>query len=180
MIDSRPQAFPLLSTPRLMLRALNLSDDRTVFALHTDLEVTKYLDRPLPVELAGAREFIQKINRGVERGEWYYWAMALKDQPEMIGTICLWNLSLEREKADVGFELLPAFQGKGYMQEALETIIQFAFRKLDMQVIRAYTHAENEKSIRILQRNGFQVLKHISAEEDPDGVPAILFELLPG
>lgn len=73
-----------------------------------------------------------------------------------VGTICLWNFSPENDSAEVGYELLPAFQGKGYMQEALAKVIEFGFEELALPALTACVHAENEASIRLLEKFDFE------------------------
>ncbi|WP_435523251.1 hypothetical protein [Chryseobacterium indoltheticum] len=45
--------------------------------------------------------FILTIKQRVENKETIFWGISLKDQPELIGTICLWNFSEDRKKAEV-------------------------------------------------------------------------------
>lgn len=88
-------------------------------------------------------------------GKAYYWVICLKDQDSPIGSICYWNLDPARNLAELGYELNPDWQSKGYMQEALEALIQFDFTKLGFRVITALTHPDNLASVRILERCGF-------------------------
>ena len=57
--------------------------------------------------------------------------------------------------AEIGFELLPDFQGKGFMHEAIEKVLAYCFDVIQLQSIEAYAHADNEGSIKVLERNGF-------------------------
>ena len=72
-----------------------------------------------------------------------------------MGTICLWNFSDKENKSEIGYELLPQFQGKGIMQEAFLAVLKFAFEVLQLNMIEAWTVAQNENSIKILKRNHF-------------------------
>lgn len=146
---------PVLHTKRLLLRQLKPSDDRAILTLRSDPEVNRYIDRPLSVTLEEAQQFIQKITDGIAKGESVYWGVARLPEEELIGTICLWNFSEEKISAEVGYELLPAFQGRGYMQEALARVIEYGFQELALQEITACVHTENEASIRLLEKFNF-------------------------
>lgn len=156
--------FPNLTTQRLHLRALSTADDRSIFAFRSHVEVGRYLSRPLETSVAGCRIFIDNINEGIRKEEWLYWGMALSNN-QIIGTICLWNLSLKDRCAEIGYELHPDFQKKGLMQEAIEAVLQYAFTTMEFQRIEAYLLTGNLASIRLLERNGFTFLKKVGDEE---------------
>src|SRR5271169_4733940 len=119
--------FPNLTTERLVLRQLIAEDETAIFKLRSDESIAKFLTRPLCKTIEEARAFITKINTGISNNEWLYWTLTLKNNNELIGTICLWNISREHARAEVGFELLPDFQGKGFMQEALTRVLDYGF-----------------------------------------------------
>jgi ribosomal-protein-alanine N-acetyltransferase len=147
--------FPELKTGRLILRQLNESDDNILYSLRSDSEVNRFLDRPPADNVQEVRQFIRKILDGIQRNEWIYWAIRLKNSPELIGTVCLWNFSDDGKTAETGYELLPSFSGYGYMNETLKAVIRFAFRTLSLHRIEAWTHRENYRSTRLLLNNGF-------------------------
>lgn len=72
-----------------------------------------------------------------------------------MGTIGLWNFSDDQTVCEIGFELLPAFQSQGYMNESLSPVIQYAFEILRIKKIEACTHGQNQQSIQLLIKNGF-------------------------
>ncbi|PHN04977.1 GNAT family N-acetyltransferase [Flavilitoribacter nigricans] len=158
------QTFPVFTTPRLELRQLVPEDARDVFRFRSNEEVGRYLSRPLEESLSGCRDFIENIIEGIRKKELYYWAIALPSGPVM-GTICLWNLSFKDLTAEIGYELHPDFQKQGFMQEAIEAILQYAFETMKLQRIEAYLQTGNRASVRLLERNGFKFLKKVGDEE---------------
>lgn len=107
--------------------------------------------------LEASDRFIEKIIKGEAEGVLYYWAITLRDNDELIGTICLWNFSSDGNKAEIGFEMLPQFQGRGYMFQAVKKIISFGFETLNLESIYAFTKPENSPSINLLSRCSFQL-----------------------
>lgn len=144
-------------TPRLLLRKLKVEDWEMISFLRTDIDVNKYVDRPSAETREKALAFILKINGGIDDGNTYYWAIAAHKNNEMIGSICLWNIAADQKTAEVGYDLSPNFQGKGIMNEALSSILDFGFHRLNLENIEAYTHRDNENSKRLLERNGFRL-----------------------
>ncbi len=147
--------FPDLNTERLNLRLLQLSDCNEIFFLRTDEHVNKYIDRAKANSLDDAKKFIEKINDGIRKNDAMFWAITLKDNLKLIGTVSLWNISIEYSKAEIGYELLPQFQGKGIMHEAIAKVIQFGFENMKLQTIEAFTHLENIQSAKLLEKSNF-------------------------
>jgi [ribosomal protein S5]-alanine N-acetyltransferase len=147
--------FPEFIKNDLRLRQLSLSDENEIFLLRSDEMVQKYLDRPFAKTLDDAREFIKKVNNGISENEWIYWAITPLKQETIAGTICLWNFSWTDNKAEIGYELLPDYHGKGIMQEAINIILDYAFNTLMLASVDAILVPENLKSVRVLERNNF-------------------------
>jgi len=147
--------FPILETERLFLRKLSLDDAEEIFTLRSNDEVNKYIDRPKANDIDEAIAFINKVNIGVANDNWLYWVICFKDNPMLIGTICLWNLNEVENKAEVGYELIPKYQGKGIAQEVLSKIIEFGFDVVQLNKIEAYTHKENLSSTKLLEKFNF-------------------------
>ncbi|RYE25387.1 MAG: N-acetyltransferase [Sphingobacteriaceae bacterium] len=120
--------FPVLKTQRLTLRQPVNSDDKEIFALRSDDSVNKYLARKPCESIDEAWNFIQMINKNMQRNDSVYWAVTLNGLNKLIGTICLFNFSNDNLKAEIGYELLPGFQGKGIMQEAASKVVDFGIR----------------------------------------------------
>ena len=155
--------FPVLKTDRLILRQLVSSDDNEIFALRSDNNVNKYLDRGPSKSIDDAKTFIQTISENIQKNDSIYWAIALNSTDKLIGTICLFDFSDDNLKAEIGYELLPDFQGNGIMQEAALRVIQFGFQHVGLNSIVAYTHSENQSSTRLLEKLNF---KRQSADDD--------------
>ncbi len=147
--------FPQLSTARLLLRQLIPADTANMFILRTDEQVNKYLNRPKPKDLAEVQAFIEKINKSVSENESLFWAICRHENPEMIGTICFWNFSDDRKITEVGYSMLPNYQGQGFMTEALDCVLTYASQNLELDAVLAYTHVENTASSRLLVKRGF-------------------------
>ena len=151
--------FPVLKTERLILRQLVSSDDEEVFALRSNNEVNKYLGRKASKTIEDAKSFIKTINENIQNNNSIYWAITLKGTDKLIGTICLYEFSNDQLKAEIGYELLPSFQGKGIMQEASSKVIEFAVLSMGLNSIEAYTHSENQSSTRLLEKLNFEKYK---------------------
>ncbi|HYJ63373.1 MAG TPA: GNAT family N-acetyltransferase [Parafilimonas sp.] len=156
MAERNFNPFPVLKTERLTLRQLVSSDANEIFALRSNDNVNKYLNRKPAKSIDDAKTFIETINKNIQRNDSIYWAITLTGTNKLIGTICLFNLSDDNFKAEIGYELLPDFQGKGIMQEAASKVIDFGIRHIGLNLIEACTHSENQNSTRLLEKFNFK------------------------
>lgn len=146
---------PVLHTQRLTLRQLQPTDDKEIFFLRSDPGVNKYIKRPIAITIDDARRFISDIIEQVHRNEILYWVITHKGKTTAIGTTTLWNIVPEEDLAEVGYTLMPAWQGQGIMQEAFAAVLDFGFHTLGLKKIEAFTHQANERSQKLLERNHF-------------------------
>jgi ribosomal-protein-alanine N-acetyltransferase len=167
-------SFPELQSNRLKLRSLEDKDLTALYGLRSNEQVNRYLDRAPARSVEDAQAFIRKIRDGIAGNQSFYWAITLKEQPGLIGTICIWNLSVDRKTAELGYELHPDNQGKGYMQEAIALVIRFAFDRIGLSVLEAHTHKDNSASTKLLLKNGFQLE---AGKKDPDNKNNLIYLL---
>src|SRR5713101_5470150 len=157
MVQIQFTPFPELSTARFRLRQLMKDDENEIFALRSDDFINQYLDRPKANTLDDARTFISKIANGIAKNEAILWVVTPRDEARFLGTICLWKISREEAKAEIGFELLPENHGKGIMQEVIPKILQFGFEEMKLETIEAELSPRNLKSVRLLEKNNFKL-----------------------
>jgi [ribosomal protein S5]-alanine N-acetyltransferase len=88
-------------------------------------------------------------------GVWIQLGIADGNTNNLIGDIgiCLY---VDGQKAEIGFTLAPAAQGRGLGTEAVHSAIGLIFEQSSAQKIIAITDARNTASIRLLERVGMQ------------------------
>lgn len=155
MLNLSFSPFPNLTTERLRLRRLTINDANEVLLLRSDERVNKFIDRPKAITIDDAISFIHKIENGVANNESVYWAITKKEEDTLIGTICLWNISKEDERAEIGYELHPDLQGKALMQEAICKVVEYGFYTMNLKVITAEVNKDNIRSIKLLEKTNF-------------------------
>jgi [ribosomal protein S5]-alanine N-acetyltransferase len=156
MLNKTFTPFPVLTTRRLTLRQLATNDEQAIFALRSDTEVNKFLDRKMAGSLDDARQFINTVNENIDKNISIYWAITFTDKKELVGTICLFCFSNENAKCEIGYELLTNFQRQGIMQEALEEVIDYVFNTIGVQKVEALFHRDNQSSKKLLEKFSFK------------------------
>ncbi|WP_053990422.1 GNAT family N-acetyltransferase [Mangrovimonas sp. TPBH4] len=167
--------FPVLTTKRLTLRQVLISDVNAVFALRSDNEINKYLDRQPAKNLEDAKHFIANITENIQKGEALYWGITLTESGIFVGSICLFEFSDQHNTCEIGYELLKNHQGKGIMTEAANAVIAYAFQTLSVQTIEASTHKSNQASIKLLDKLHFKKAT-TQDPKDPDFLLYVLYK----
>ncbi|TCL54659.1 ribosomal-protein-alanine N-acetyltransferase [Hydrogenispora ethanolica] len=163
MINFTP--FPNLTTERLVLRQLSEADLDQFFILKSDERLLKNYDAK-PKTYEEARRKLQELIRDIAANRSITWAITLQGRDRLIGSICYWNISPEESKAEIGYELLADWQGRGIMQEAVAAVIEYGFHGMKLQRIEAVPNPGHAKSIKLLERNHF-IRGAEFAETDP-------------
>jgi len=155
-----------LTTERLVLRPLELSDAADCHLLFPRWEIVRYLAKgvPWPYPPDGAHVFYRDVALpAMERGEAWHWSLRLKTAPEqMIGSIAL----LKGDRLNRGFWLGLPWHGQGLMSEAVDAATHYWFEVLKFPVLRAHKAIANVASRRISEKQGMRVI----AREDHDYV----------
>lgn len=157
-----------IRSDRLVLRPLSVEDGPEMLKIRAHPEINKYIGRTPPSNLKEIKAFINKIRKATEAGMTLFWTMRRLNTKEIIGTICLWNIDRKQGKAEIGYELLPEFQGKGYMTEAIQRVLEFGFEAQGFHKIAAYTNRNNDASLRLLTKMGFEYHPEIMDKDYPD------------
>jgi len=126
LMDKNP--FKELKTERLVLRKIDKSDAEVILFLRSDKAINKFIERPenrKTKTLSDAIKHIEKLNMLAENNQSVSWGITLSPNPEIIGTICLWNFSENYKTAEVGYDLNPQFQGKGIMSQTAMSLKAF-------------------------------------------------------
>jgi len=107
--------FPEIKSERLFLRKIEETDCDVILFLRSDEAVTKFIERPenrKTKNISDAIKFIKELDEYLETNKSISWGITLKNDPKIIGTICLWNFSKDKKTAEVGYDLNPDFQKK--------------------------------------------------------------------
>ncbi|HVX51901.1 MAG TPA: GNAT family N-acetyltransferase [Chitinophagaceae bacterium] len=144
-----------MTTERLTLRQLVITDEQEIFTLRSDSEINKYLDRQISRTIDDARNFIHKVNENINNNNSLYWAITVSGKNSLVGTICLFGFSEDNNKCEMGYELLTNFQGQGIMREAAQKVIDYAFNTIQVKKIEAFIHRDNRDSIKLLEKLSF-------------------------
>lgn len=166
-----------LTTPRLVLRPLELADAEQAQLLFPHWEIVRYLAKgvPWPYPPDGAYTYYRDVALpAMEGGEAWHWSLRLKTNPgQMIGSIGL----LKGENLNRGFWLGLPWQGQGLMSEAVDAVTDYWFEVLKFPVLRAPKAIANAASRRISEKQGMRVIAREDQEYVSGTFPTELWEI---
>ena len=161
--------FHNLETERLLLRRVDKNDIKEVFALRSNPETMKYIPRPLVKTDQDALDHIAMIENKIETNEGINWAITLNDNPKLIGIIGHYRIKPEHYRAEIGYMILPEFNGKGIITEAVREVVKYGFDIIKLHSIEAIIDPENLASAKVLEKNGFIKEAHLKENEFYEG-----------
>ncbi|MFI6818016.1 GNAT family N-acetyltransferase [Nonomuraea sp. NPDC050328] len=147
--------FDELTDGVVRLTPIDAGDAADFHALLSDPLTVRYSVNPVPP--------MDQLLRRCRTTE-FWWAtgqrveLAVRDAAtgEFAGQIQLAQVVQPLDQAMVGYSLVPAFRGRGYMGRALGLLVDWAFRETALHRIVAGTDVANEASQRVLERAGFE------------------------
>ena len=167
----------VLTTERLILQPLQLSDAEQIQQLFPVWEIVQFLNAsvPWPYPPDGVHQFFRDVALpAIARGDEWYWTLRPTQQPERI----IGALSLHRgDKLNRGFWLSPPWRGQGLMTEAVYATNDYWFDALGFEVLRVSKAVANSGSRRISEKTGMRVTECYEADYVSGHLPTERWEL---
>jgi len=151
----------MLKTNRLNLRPFSAADLDLLYSLHANEEVAKTTIDGVQ-SLEQVKKHLDNFINHQEKFGYSQWAVFEKESAKFVGRAGFTTRALNKEigeKTEIRFALLPEFWGNGYASELTAELVKFSFEKLQLEIIAAANGPTNEKSHRVLIKNGFQFIK---------------------
>lgn len=174
--------MPELETERLLLRRMRASDTDDMFEYACLEEVTKYLTWFPHPDKRYTRDYLEYLGTRYRVGDFFDWAIILKETDKMIGTCGFTSFDYTNDSAEMGYVLNPTYRGHGIAPEALGEVLKFGFDNLALHRAEARFIEGNEASRRVMEKVGmkFEGIRRggmlIKGEYKNIGVCAVLRE----
>jgi RimJ/RimL family protein N-acetyltransferase len=161
-----------IRTARMLLRKPRAADAPLMFKAYAqDPAVTRYLIWRPHGDIAETHAVIDRFLAAWERQEEFCWLIFTSDSGEMIGSI---GARSEDKGFNLGFLLARSHWGRGYMPEAINAVVDWAFTQPQVSRVWAACDVENRSSARALEKAGFSregVLPQFSVHPNISSAP---------
>lgn len=155
MLEVNFVPFPVLETERLVLRRTTLYDANDYFYLRSSPEAMKHICKPLQKSVEETKEMIYKINEMIAFNDGISWAVCLKNNSKMIGSVSFHRIYKDHYRAEIGYMLHPDYWRLGIISEAVDAIINYGFNTLQFHSIEAHIDPTNIGSEKLLHKFNF-------------------------
>lgn len=146
-----------IKTDRLALRKFTLEDVQKVFDNWTsDPEVSKYARQQSHISVDETQQYISDLMSEYQNTTNYYWAIALLDSNAPIGRINITGMNQPIESVCISFMIGQKFWNKGYITEALSSVLKFFFEEVGVNRIEGRNDVQNPASEKVMIKCGFQ------------------------
>lgn len=163
----------ILETERLLLRQFTLDDSPFILKLlNTDTWLRFIGDRKIKSVEDASQYLLSGPIKSYQTNGFGLSLVALKESGEPVGMCGI----LKRDTLyapDIGYALLPEYEGHGYAFEIAKSTLDYALQTLHMPQILAITKADNERSVKLLHKLNFKFEKMLKL--NPDDQELMLF-----
>lgn len=165
----------ILTTNRLRLQELKPDDAAFVLDLLNEPAFHRYIGDKGIRKRKEALKYLEDGPMASYNNHGYGLYLVKEKASDASAGICGLKKRAVLELPDLGYAFLKKYWGQGYATEAGRAVLQYARKELKLSRIAAITHPENEGSIKVLTKLGFQ-FKKIVTLSGFDG-PNKLFEI---
>lgn len=144
-----------LETPRLILSKILPKDTQDMFHNWAkDPEVTKYMTWEPHESVGITRQTIEGWVNSYDNGNFFHWAIRLKDTGMAIGTISLLDVSDARLSCELGYCIGQKWWHQGYVSEAALEVLKFAINQVGFVRVQAEHCGSNPNSGGVMRKIG--------------------------
>jgi RimJ/RimL family protein N-acetyltransferase len=150
-----------ISTETLTLRFLNEADLPEVYNIFSHPEVMRYWSYPPWINRAQAEQWLMHVQEGYRTQNALQLGVERRIDHILLGTCTLFQFHVASRRAEIGYALGRPYWGLGYMHQALQALLQYAFETLNLNRLEADIDPRNQASAKTLERLGFQHEGHL-------------------
>ncbi len=149
-----------METERLLMRCPRFGDGERVNAAvrESAAEVGRWMPWAVPTpEIEATEKWCREAASKFLAREQFHFGLYLKDTDAFVGNCGIHRIIWDVPLVEIGYWLRTSECGKGYMTEAVEQLVRFAFERLEANRIEIRVDQRNDRSGRVAERLGFRL-----------------------
>lgn len=157
--------FPKLNGVFINLRELSANDAKLITRFMNYNIAKNLYDIPYPYTMKNALDFIKSSYSDFNSFNAIHFAIEYKsinDSLLLVGVVGLKCIDLVNKNASLGYWIGEEYWGKGIATASVQLIISYGFTELELVEIYAHVFPENMASIRVLEKNGMNLIGKIN------------------
>lgn len=142
----------------IYLRALEPEDLEFIYLVENDESVWEVSHTQTPYSRFLIRQYLENAHQDIYEAKQLRLAICTKDDFQAIGLIDLFEFDPKNNRAGIGILIKnSANRNSGIGTETLGLLIQYAFNQLNLHQLYANIDVENEISLALFAKFGFQI-----------------------
>jgi diamine N-acetyltransferase len=143
---------------KVYLRALEPSDLELLYQWENSPDVWPVSQTLAPFSKYTLKEFMLHLSQDIYTAKQLRLMVDEQGSKQTVGIVDLFDIDPLNLRAGIGILIGPAFRQKGYALEALQLIINHAFKRLYLHQLYCNIMVNNEASLRLFARAGFTTI----------------------
>ena len=127
----------VIPTKSLTLRFLSEADLPAVYDIFSHPEVMRYWSYPPWTDKSQAQQWLIKVQEGYRTRNALQLGIERRTDHVLVGTCTLFQFHVASRRAEIGYALGRPYWGSGYMHEALQALLRYAFQSPDLNRLEA-------------------------------------------
>ncbi len=146
--------FPIIKTPRLLLRQFSEHDLKNVYTGLSHPEVIKFYGISFHT-LEETKQQLKWFSDLEISGTGIWWAICSADNQKFLGAAGFSSIEKKFKNAEIGMWLVPEFWRMGIMTEVIPLLCKYGFDHLDFHRIEGFVESENIACKNAILKAGF-------------------------
>jgi RimJ/RimL family protein N-acetyltransferase len=141
---------------KIRLRGIEPSDADHFVRWNLNSERARHLDFVWPpISNSSVHDWVEEQSKQKFEDDAFHWVIENQDG-DPVGSISTYKCDPRYGTFSYGIDIAPEHRRKGYASEAIQLVMQYYFGELRYQKVTVPVHGDNESSIRLHEKLGFQ------------------------
>ena len=145
-----------IESERLILRKFHYEDDGDMLAYWvSDPQIQSLYSEPVYTTKDEVKVLLDRYINSCERDDYYRWAIIEKESGICIGQIAIFLVDSKNHFCEIEYALGSKFHRKGYATEAVKSILDFCFNKVNFHKVQVCHKEGNIASRGVIRKCNF-------------------------
>ena len=140
----------------IFLRALEPEDLSFLEQIENDEKLWHLSNTQTPYSKDILKNYLKNGHRDIFDVKQLRLVICKKEDKQQVGFIDIYDFSPRHKRAGLGIIIDESFRNQGYAKEAINAVLNYGFRHLDLHQFFAYIELDNLESLRLFESCGFE------------------------
>ena len=147
-----------LETERLLIRPAEEADLESIYQIHADDEVNRYLPYDTWLSRNDASDWYKRVQRRRQQNDAEQFVVIHAINQKIVGTCTVFDFDVSDFSCELGYVLNRLCWNRGFMFEAMKALTEYLLSQDSITSVRAVVEAKNTSSLKLLKKLGFDVI----------------------